>query len=288
MVDLHCHSTFSDGACAPAALLRLAEARNLSAIALTDHDTVDGIEPFLTAGRTSPVEAIPGVEVACRGEGSLVMHIVGLWVNHRHPDLLALLSAARNGREQRNVAMVERLRGLGCPVELDDVRAVAGGGVLGRPHFAQVLVRQGHCRNQRDAFTQYLGRGKPAYVSRTLPPVEDVLAVLGAAGAASVWAHPLTSKAVTGAKLLRVADRLRGLGLDAIEVFYPDHTEHQTRTATEYARRLGLLISGGSDFHGDNVPGIGLGCGRGSLAVPDAIVGPLRQRALGKVTGRGS
>jgi 3',5'-nucleoside bisphosphate phosphatase len=292
MIDLHCHSTESDGAVTPAGLVALAAACGLTAVALTDHDTVSGLDAFLAAGQApasasaapggSRPRTVPGVEIACRGEGSAIMHLVGLWIDHRNAALGRLLEDIREGRHRRNLAMVERLRRLGCPLDLEVIAAAVGGEVVGRPHFAQALVQGGFCRSPRDAFDRYLGRGKPGYVPRDITPVADALRVLSAAGGVCIWAHPLMGNSVTGAYLRRVVARLRPLGLDGIEVYYADYGPTETRNAREHAEALGLLQSGGTDFHGSNVPGIALGVGRGALNVPDALLPPLEQRAREK------
>ena len=218
MIDLHCHSTESDGAVTPAGLVDLAVSCGLSAIALTDHDTVSGIAAFLAAGEGRPLLTVPGVEVACQGEGSAIMHLVGLWIDHRNAALLRLLESIREGRQRRNACMVDRLRQLGCAVDLETIQALAGGEVVGRPHFARALMRGGFCRSHRDAFDRFLGRGKPGYVQREITPVGEALQVLSAAGAVCIWAHPLMGNSVTGAYLRRTVERLRPLGLDGIEV----------------------------------------------------------------------
>lgn len=282
MIDLHCHSTESDGAVTPAGLVDLAQAAGLSAIALTDHDTVSGIDAFLAAGEGRPLRTVPGVEIACQGDGSAIMHVVGLWVDHRSPALLGLLGGIREGRQRRNARMVDRLCQLGCRLDLDAVKALAGGDVVGRPHFARALMQGGFCRSHRDAFDRFLGRGKPGYVQREITPVEETLQVLSAAGGVCIWAHPLMGNSVTGAYLRRVVERLRPLGLDGIEVYYADYGPTDTRNAIEHATAMGLLQSGGTDFHGTNIPGIALGVGRGKLNTPDSLLPALEQRAREK------
>jgi predicted metal-dependent phosphoesterase TrpH len=282
MIDLHCHSTESDGAVTPGGLIDLATACGLSAIALTDHDTVSGIDAFLAAGRGRRLQCVPGVEIACQGDGNAIMHVVGLWMDHRNPALLRLLEGIREGRHRRNVCMVDRLRQLGCALDLEAITALAGGEVVGRPHFAQALMRGGFCRSHRDAFDRFLGRGKPGYVSRDITPVAEALRVLSAAGGVCIWAHPLMGNSVTGAYLRRVVERLRPLGLDGIEVYYADYGPSETRSAKGHAEAWGVLQSGGTDFHGTNVPGIALGVGRGALNTPDSLLPPLAQRAREK------
>jgi len=287
MIDLHCHSRESDGDLSVEALVALAEARGLTAVALTDHDTVSGIDGFLAAGRGRRVRAVPGVEVACQGDGSLIMHVVGLWPDHRDPALGAMLAGIRSARARRNDLMFERLAALGCRLERAAVERLAGGGVVGRPHVAQALIQAGHCRSHRDAFDRFLGRGKPAYVRRELTGAAEALRVLSAAGAVCIWAHPLMGNSVTGALVRRVVQALRPAGLDGLEVYYSDYGATDTRNAREYCEAMGLLQSGGSDFHGGNIPGIDLGVGRGGLCVPDALLEPLLARAREKAAAAG-
>ena len=203
-------------------------------------------------------------------------------MDHRNPALLRLLEGVREGRQRRNACMVDRLRLLGCPLEMTAIEALAGGEVVGRPHFAKALMQGGFCRSHHDAFDRYLGRGKPGYVQREITPVEEALRVLSAAGGVCIWAHPLMGNSVTGAYLRRTVERLRPLGLDGIEVYYADYGPTETRNALLHTEALGLLQSGGTDFHGSNVPGISLGVGRGRLNTPDSLLPPLERRAQEK------
>ena len=282
MIDLHCHSTFSDGDCTPSELVELARSRGLKALALTDHDTLAGLDEFMGAASDSGLELIPGVEIACQGERRAILHVVGLWVDTGDPELEALLHRVRMLRHERNERMLGRLRELDIPLEWEDVEAEAGGEVVGRPHFARALVRGAHCRSPEDAFTRFLGRGKAAYVGRWLPAAAEVLGLLRRLGAVSIWAHPLMSSNLSGPKFRRLAMQLKSFGLDGIEAYYSDYSPHVNRKALDHAAHLGLLVSGGSDFHGANLPGIELGVGRGTLAVPDEILPPLAARAAEK------
>jgi predicted metal-dependent phosphoesterase TrpH len=270
MIDLHTHSTASDGTLAPGELVAEAGRAGLSAIALTDHDTVAGVEEFMAAATTVRPRAIPGVEIACSWYGG-TLHVVGLFVDHTHVPLLRLLERIRCDRATRNERILARLAGLNCPVQLAEVVAVAGEGVVGRPHIAEALVRRGHCRDAKDAFARLLGEGQPAYVRRFLPLPEAAIAAIHAAGGVAVWAHPVGMKDLPPAKVRQVAVHLRDLGLDAVEVFYSEYTREQEESVRRIAR----------DFHGANSPGIQLGRGRGGLAVPDGFVRLLQARARG-------
>lgn len=277
MIDLHCHSSVSDGELPPEALPDLAVERGLSALALTDHDTTDGIPPFMAAAR-GRLETIPGVEVSTL-LGRETLHIVGLFIDPACAPLQAMLAAIRASREDRNTKIIRRLRHLGCAITEERVQEIAGNGVTGRPHIAAAMIETGYCENHEAAFRDYLGGGGKAYVKRYRPSAGDTISAIHQAGGVTVWAHPMGGRAL-GKTVLD--SRLRALkqdGLDAVEADYSDHTPEQRERVRRFAKTCGLLTSGGSDFHGKTMPGIDLGIGRGDLAVPDAFLPPLRDRA---------
>ncbi|OGV85816.1 MAG: hypothetical protein A3K19_33755 [Lentisphaerae bacterium RIFOXYB12_FULL_65_16] len=278
MIDLHCHSTASDGVCTPAQLVAEACRLGLSALALTDHDTVSGIPEFRLASHGTGVEAVPGVEISCRWYGGS-LHLLGLYVDPQAIALRQLLEHLRGGRRQRNRQMLARLHELGMSVRIAAPEYDHPERADGRPHMAQALVRAGYCMTTREAFERWLGRGKPAYVSRELPMPFDAVRVIHEAGGVAIWAHPLGEKGRNPAKLRRGAQRLQGHGVDGIEVMYSEYTPRMQKHAQDAAAEFGLLPSGGSDFHGATMPGIALGVGRGGLLVPDAFLDPLRERA---------
>ncbi len=284
MIDLHCHSTQSDGTLTPAGLVARAETVPLTALALTDHDTVAGIPEFRAAGAGSPVQTIAGVEVAGYLKG-LRMHLVGLFIDHERPELLALLSRVRQGREDRNAAILDRLCRSGCELDWTEVSAYGQGEAVGRPHFAQALIARGYCRTRKEAFDRYLARGKAAHVSRSVPPAVEVIRTIRRAGGIAIWAHPLTTRAMTGSRLERLCRELHSAGLDGLETRYSDYTSTQERTADAVAERVGLLRAGGSDFHGDTIPGVALGRGRGQLEVPDDWLPALLRAARARQSG---
>ena len=281
MIDLHCHSTASDGTLTPAELVAAAVASGLQALALTDHDTTDGLSDFLAAAAGKPdFVAIPGIELACQVSTGDNCHIVGLFVDSGCDALAVLTAALRQRRNERNARMLTKLTDLGLPLQMDDVMSFCGGDVIGRPHFARALVARGYCRNLRQAFAKYLGRGRPAYSGREPLPAAECLAVLRKASAVTIWAHPMTSSAMTTARCRKVVDELQACGLDGIEGYYSDHTQTQTQTVLAIARENHLLVSGGSDFHGANMADIALGRGRGDgFLVPADLLPPLCERA---------
>ncbi len=278
MIDLHTHSTASDGTVRPQALVEEAVKAGLSTIALTDHDTVDGVAEFRSAAEQTDIDAVPGVEVAARWyETSL--HIVGLYISPSDPDLLELLARIRKNRQERNARILERLDNLGRPVSEATVTRAAGGTVIGRPHIARALVEHGHCRNSREAFEHYLGRRAPAYIRRELPLPHEAISRIHEANGVAIWAHPVGIREQPYSKLRRVLEKLVDVGLDGIEAYYSEYTREQEKLMQDLAEKYALVTSGGSDFHGENFPDIALGRGRGNLEVPDSIVRPLQQRA---------
>ncbi|MFO7821985.1 MAG: PHP domain-containing protein [Lentisphaeria bacterium] len=272
MIDLHTHSTASDGTLSPAKLLAKAEEVGLSAIALTDHDTVSGLPMFLKTAADSSVEAIPGVEIAASWYGGS-LHIVGLFIDYENSKLGTMLTTIRHNRDLRNRKIFKKLHDLGVGITEEELEAAAGDHVVGRPHFAAALTTKGICETSRQAFGRYLGREGAAYVPRYLPmPAETIKAIHGAGGLA-IWAHPAGGpQAAQPAKIRKPARHLKKLGLDGIEMLYPDHSESDCKTIRKIGEELDLAFSGGSDFHGDNMPGIELGTGRGNLLVPDEFL----------------
>ncbi len=268
-VDLHLHTHYSDGADAPAAVAARAAELGASAIAITDHDTLAALPEAAAACASHGIEFLPGVEISSRA-GSKELHILGLGVRPDDAPLIATLRRMAAARADRGRRMVERLAQLGVPVSWDDIAGRAGG-VVGRMHIAQAVVAAGHAQTIQDAFDKFIKAGRPAYVPReTLTPREAVDAIHAAGGLAFV-AHPGVGD---------LESRLESLlteGFDGVEVFHSKHgPHHQQRFATLAAER-GLLISGGSDCHG-NVKGDGLLMGR--VRVPYAVYEAIRARCV--------
>ncbi|MBR4901314.1 MAG: PHP domain-containing protein [Victivallales bacterium] len=280
MIDLHCHSTASDGTVPPEELPLLARKAGLTALALTDHDTVNGVETFLDAAKNVPdVRCIPGIELACRLESGEHCHIVGLFVDYRNDTLQRLCNQIVEWREERNRCMLEKLSELGMPLDYETLKARHGDTVVGRPHIAEEMVNRGYCKTIRDAFQQYISRGRSAYCEREVPDGPTCLQAIHDAGGLAIWAHPMTSSSRTQSKCLAIATELRDFGLDGIEVYYSEHSPTQQDTVLRIAAKLNLAVSGGSDFHGDHIPEIKLGVGYGSLRVPDSLLEELNKRA---------
>lgn len=241
-IDLHTHSTASDGAFAPADVVRAARTAGLAAIALTDHDTIDGVAEAVATGEEIGVTVIPGVELSAV-EQTGETHVLGLHIEDS--DLLARsLRELREMRRDRARRVVEKLNRLGIGVMLEDVVKEADGGAIGRPHIARALIAGGWCVDFREAFDRYLGNGRAAFVAKAVFPMRDAIDLIHRAGGIAVLAHP----AGQGTR-----DRLaplRDAGLDGVEVLHPSHSDADSQRIDALAEQLGLARSGGSDWHG--------------------------------------
>ena len=283
LCDLHCHSSASDGSDDPADLPRLARQAGLSTLALTDHDTVDGLAAASAAADAIGLRFIPGIELSVNPDldGTAgadhpprgTLHLLGYGVDAGNPALLELCAFLRETRAQRNPAILARLADLGVRIDIDEVDAAAGGGVVGRPHIAQVLVRRGYVRSVHEAFHRYLGRGGAAHVRRDALDARRAIDTLHGAGARVALAHPVQLRLAPEALEHAVA-RLVDLGLDGIEVLHPDHAPADVEHAASLARRFGLLTTGGSDYHGSR-KATPLGACRVPDACADALVDAL-------------
>lgn len=276
-IDLHLHTTYSDGSLPVAEVMTLAKKAGVTALAITDHDIVDGIPEAIELGAGLGIEVIPGVEVSSRYDESEI-HILGYFLEWKAPILIARLAQLRESRHRRNPQIVDKLNGLGLALTYEEVRALAGSDSVGRPHIARALMAKGYVHTAKEAFDRYLADGKPAYVPRELPEPAEAIAWIKAAHGIPVLAHPTWVKD-TAEGLFRLCDHLKGAGLMGIEVHYSTHKPSQTSRYLDIARRLGLLVTGGSDFHGITKPDIEVGVGRGGLKVPSKLLEPLRKAA---------
>ena len=259
MIDLHVHSTASDGTCTPEELAE--RGRPFTVMALTDHDNTDGCARFLAACRSLGVGGVrlPGIELSVDpGAGYRQFHMLGLGIDLDAPCLAGFLARIRAGREERNVKMLEKLAALGMPVMMDEVRRYAGGEIVARPHIARVLIDKGFAAGVKDAFERYLGPNAAAYVSRYRPSQEEAIEVIHAAHGAAVMAHPRFW--TSDARLLAEGfARLKDLGLDGVEAVYQANLPLETPMHLRLARAAGLAVTAGSDFHGANKSAITLG-----------------------------
>jgi hypothetical protein len=264
--DLHAHTLCSDGELSPSDLIARARSRGLAAIAITDHDTVAGLEEGRSACGEDLV-FVPGIEVSCSRSG-LDLHLLGYFLNERHERLLARLLLFQSERVERARSILGRLESLGAPVEMTDVLARARGGVVGRPHIARALVSAGHAEHLDDAFRRFLGSRGSAFVPRPAFAPGEAIALIRDAGGVSVLAHP-------GAHLdEQIVRDLVSSGLQGIEVWHPVHSSTTARRWLALTRRMGLLATGGSDYHGGaRAPDLG------SQRVSERVVTALRLAA---------
>jgi predicted metal-dependent phosphoesterase TrpH len=270
-IDLHVHSTASDGVLSPSEVVCLALEQGLTAIALTDHDTVSGVAEALRAAAGSTLEVIPGVEINSEGEwGDL--HFLGYYVDCHNGALNERLQVVRDARLGRAYAMVKRLGELGLPVEWEHVRALASGESVGRPHVARALLERGYVQTLQEAFDRYIGNDGPAYVPRLRLSPPEVIAAIVDSGGVPVLAHP----AYSGAAVIAHIPEFVAHGLRGLEVYYPSHTPEEIEALLRLCRQFGLLTTGGSDFHG---PGHGEGAYLGSVEVPAGCLDGLRVAA---------
>ena len=270
---MHCHSTASDGECEPSEVARRARAVELTAIALTDHDTTDGVADAAHEGAKLGIRVIPGCEFSVRAPWG-ELHVLALFLPQQNDRLETFLRDTRAARRRRGEQIVAKLQGLGVAIELEDVQAHFGGGdngALGRPHVARALVDCGACDNISDAFRRYLGRGRAAYVEKPLPKLTEITSLVHAVGGLTVAAH--LGDHGTEAQLRIFQDQ----GLDCVEVRHPSHAPAVEQRLTKIAERLGLGISGGSDWHGESEYG-DTHAPLGGMRVPDTWLEPLERR----------
>ena len=275
MIDLHVHSTVSDGSDTPEEVVDLAAKAGLSALALTDHDRQDGSAQARERAAQAGLELVPGTEISCQHAGTMHMLVYFLEPGEGPlQDELVRLQAARDTRNQRLVA---RLAELGLPVSREELEAEAGGGGAGRPHMAAVLVRKGLATSVQDAFDRYLAKGRPAYLEkeRLVPTVAIELSLQS--GALPVLAHPLSLSLAPG-EMESTVRELAGAGLAGLEAIYGRYSREERADLAVMAAHAGLAITGGSDHHGSYKPDLSVGVGRGDLHVPDGVLTALRDR----------
>ncbi|MBR5883427.1 MAG: PHP domain-containing protein [Mailhella sp.] len=267
-IDLHIHSTASDGTDSPSAIVHKAAEIGLDAIALTDHDTLDGLDAAEETAREKGIIFVRGCEISTEtpwGEA----HFLGLWIPRSHErtaELENALEDVRAKRLSRNLSMAEKLQALGFDVSYEAAAELAGGRVVGRPHFAELLCRLGVVKDRKEAFRQYLGEGCVAYEPRELMSPETAIQLLKEAGALVSMAHPRLLRASV-AELSQLLETLKPAGLDALEAYHSEHNAGDVRECVELADRFGLQLTGGSDYHGLPKPKIALGSGKGGLRV---------------------
>ena len=245
-------------------------------LALTDHDTVAGVREAITAGKELGVEVVPGVEVSAQFSTG-TMHILGYYLDTSHQEFTGALKKLQQARAARNPKIIRRLQTLGLKMTMAEVLDLSGGQV-GRPHIAQALVQRGYVSSIDEAFSLYLKRGAVAYVEKFRFSPQEAIGLIRRAGGLASLAHPFTLGIDEPKELSRVTRELQTLGLEALEVFYPGHTDEMTALYDDVAKRLGLLRTGGSDFHGDLKNGSDLGCGQRAHKIDYVLLQALKNR----------
>ena len=273
-VDLHTHSNKSDGTLTPAQLVRAAYGAGLAAVALTDHDTAEGLEEAMAAANTldgsRSFEFIPGIELSV-SYMDRELHIVGLYLDTDSSKFLNALKALQHNRDARNEKMIARMNQAGIDITMEKLRQDQGGGVLTRANFASYLLHVGVITSIQEGFDKYLDRGKPFYVSREYMSPASAIDLIHSVDGLAILAHPLMYH-LSEKALDTAAASLTALGLDGLETWYSSNLGNDLQRMKKLADKYGLLYSGGSDFHGSNKPLIKIGRGRGKLFIPYDII----------------
>jgi hypothetical protein len=281
-IDLHVHSTASDGTLTPAQILELAQAQHLRAIAITDHDTIDGSKEALQIGIPPSIHFLTGVELSAapppflRRSGSF--HILGYGLRLDDDELNQTLLVLQHARENRNPAIIERLGRLGFDMTLAEVVEMVGESQIGRPHIARLMLKKGYVHSIDEAFDRYLGTAKPAYVDKYRISCQRALDIIRGASGIPILAHPYLLSLSEAAELEKLVVSLKKVGLEGIEALYPEHPPQATAFYKELADRHHLLITGGTDFHGSLKTEIQLGIGTGDFHVPFELYERLNER----------
>jgi len=272
-VDLHTHSNKSDGSLSPTELVDLAAQKGLSAIALTDHDTTEGIDEAISRSFKAGIMVIPGVELSCEHNGHDI-HIVGLCIDHHDYDFCNQLEQFVNSREIRNQKMCSKLTDAGFPIDYEELKRTFSESVITRAHFARYMLMKEYVKSISEAFERYIGDYSPCFVAREkVSPIDGIKMILSADGI-PILAHPLQYK-LGKDKLDELVALLKDSGLVGIEAIYSTHSQADERDIRTLANKYKLLVSGGSDFHGAAKPGLELGTGYGSLCVQESVLNTL-------------
>ena len=277
-IDLHTHTTASDGTLTPAELMAHARELGLSTVAITDHDTMNGVAEAQAAGEKLGVEVIPGIEISTdyRGEDT---HVLGYGMDKDAPALREVLDWVIEDRRRRNGKIVELMRRDGVNVSLEELEARNPGATIGRPHFARVLVAQGIAGSVSDAFARFLSTGKQYYLPRTYIPMKDAVNVIRSCGGTAVLAHPL-QYGYSEEELHDLVRYAAEAGMSGMEIYYTGYTAEQIDRLSKLAAEFGLFTTGGSDFHGANKLDIELGRGHGALMVPSKCLTDLKSHMM--------
>ncbi len=274
-IDLHTHSLKSDGSMTPAEVVREAKRAGLSAIALSDHDTVDGVREAMEEGEKLGVEVVPAIEFSV--QSATETHILGYYIDIENPELLRMLKEVVDLRIERNHVTCQRLNELGFDITLEEVRALAPNNFVGRAHFARVLMDKGYTKSVKEGFDKYMSVGKYAYCEKQRLTAKDAIELINKCGGVSFLAHPHLTK-LDDESLREFLVELKGYGLCGLEGYYTDFTPEMQSKYQSLAEDLGLMISGGTDFHAQMKPHISIGTGLGNMKIPYSVLEKIKEK----------
>ena len=275
-VDLHTHSFYSDGTASPAELVQMALDSGLRSIALTDHDTVEGIDEFLASGNNQELELFSGLEISSTHR-EFSLHILGYGIDHKNKDLVKWLIPLQEGRIKRNKEIISKLQKMGHNIQLDELDSISHCGQTGRPHIARLLKIKGIVQSNKDAFSLYLRKGGPAFADRFAYSATESINIIHKAGGIAVLAHPGILEKHTKALPLLITELVER-GLDGIEAYYPSHAPTMEKKIRSFARKYQLVLTGGSDYHGNNRTFSTMAGNGKAFCPPDTILEPIRER----------
>ncbi len=275
-IDLHTHSLKSDGSMTPAEVVEEAKRAGLAAIALTDHDSVDGVREAVEAGERLGVEVIPAIEFSVMSETET--HILGYFIDIENPDLKEMLKEVVDLRIERNHVTCQRLNELGFDITLEEVRALAPNNFVGRAHFARVMMDKGYISSVKEGFEKYMSVGKYAYCEKQRLSARDAIELITKCGGISFLAHPHLTK-LPDDKLKEFLKELKSFGLCGLEGYYTDYTPEMQKKYQSMAKELGLMISGGTDFHAKMKPHISIGTGTGNMKIPYSVIENMKKKS---------
>jgi len=273
-IDLHAHTTASDGTFTPTELISAAAKMGLAAITVTDHDTIDGLPEAFGAAHNHNIEFVPGIELSISYYTGR-FHMLGFFIDWNNSTLANRLKTLKENRVRRNDLMVARMTEMGLPITLEDILAESGGGQVGRPHMAMAMVKKGLVNTLQEAFDKYLADGAMAHFPKDKITVEEGLDLIHTASGIAVLAHPGQLKMADDV-LLADLYKLKEMGLDGMECYYNDHSTERTNDLLDMAKRVGLAVSGGSDFHGAAKPHVFLGKASNGEGVPANLLDGLK------------
>jgi len=273
-IDLHIHSTASDGTMPASKIVIMASGLHLKAIAITDHDTLEGSKEAVASMNSPFLRILTGVEISAKTPDSIqfsgTLHILGYNIQLDNSDLNKALSALQDARASRNPKIIKQLNNLGLEISMEDVKSKAENGLIGRPHIAEVLRKKGYVASLEEAFDRYLGKDRPGYVEKYKMPCDRTIELIKKADGIPVLAHPCFLN-LNEKELEEFVCLLKSMGLEGIEAFYPEHSNEQTAFYCKLAKQFGLKKSGGTDYHGFFKPLIKIGEGEGDFSVPFKI-----------------